>query len=278
MTVSMPDLAHSLPPLPLSPLRGDLDHRFWPRSQHHPAVEWRRQSSLTDYDAAMAFMQDRAEQIYHGTAREMVWLIEHPPLYTAGTSAKPEDLLKADFLPVFASGRGGEYTYHGPGQRIAYVMLDLRARRQDVRAFVAALEAWIIGTLALFGVTAERRENRVGVWVVRPDKAKHDKAKHDKGKPDRMREDKIAAIGIRLKRWVSFHGIAVNIAPDLSHYDGIVPCGIQDHGVTSLADLGLSISMAQFDAALQRSFHDIFGSDLLPTDSDELDKCTLDGQ
>jgi len=224
--------------------RDALDPLFLPQSPHHAPVEWQVQSGLTDYNQAVDFMQARVEQIHQEKARELVWLVEHPPLYTAGTSARPEDLLREDFLPVFATGRGGEYTYHGPGQRVVYVMLDLRARRQDIRAFVSALETWIIATLGVLGIVAERREDRVGVWVVRPDK---------------RQEDKIAAIGIRLKKWVSFHGIAINIAPNLSHYDGIIPCGIEGYGITSLADLGLPITMAQFDNALWRAFSDIFG-------------------
>jgi len=225
-------------------VRDRLDPLFLPKSPDHPPVEWRVAAGLTDYIQAVDFMQERVEAIHQGKAAELVWLVEHPPLYTAGTSAKSRDLLDPDLLPVYATGRGGEYTYHGPGQRVAYVMLDLSKRRQDVRAFVSALEAWIIRTLQHFSVIAERREDRVGVWVVRPDKT---------------REDKIAAIGVRLKKWVSFHGIAVNIAPNLAHYDGIVPCGITGHGVTSLADLGCDVTMAQFDAALELTFHDIFG-------------------
>jgi len=232
------------PPRPYHASRDKLDPLFLPKSPHHPPVEWCIERALTDYVQAVDFMQERVEKIYRGQAAELVWLVEHPPLYTAGTSARSEDLLDPDMLPVFVTGRGGEYTYHGPGQRVAYVMLNLSARRQDVRAFVSALETWIIRTLQYFSITAERREDRVGVWVARPEK---------------LREDKIAAIGVRLKKWVSFHGIAINIAPNLAHYDGIVPCGIKNHGVTSLADLGLCVTMAQFDEALSRTFHEIFG-------------------
>lgn len=214
-------------------------------------VEWRVEPGLTGYEEAVAFMEERAAAIRTGSAEELVWLVEHPPLYTAGTSARAEDLLDADRLPVFKAGRGGEFTYHGPGQRVAYVMLDLKRRREDVRAFVAALEAWIIGALAAFNVRGERREDRVGVWVARPDKPPL-----PDGTPA---EDKIAAIGIRLRRWVSFHGIALNVEPDLSHFTGIVPCGITGHGVTSLVDLGLPVTMEDADAALRASFIEVFG-------------------
>ncbi|EFM59555.1 lipoate-protein ligase B [Brucella sp. BO2] len=180
-----------------------------------------------------------------------MWLVEHPPLYTAGTSANAEDLLTPDRFPVFNTGRGGEYTYHGPGQRVAYVMLDLKRRREDVRAFVASLEQWIIETLAAFNIKGERREDRVGVWVVRPEKPRLADGS--------MCEDKIAAIGIRLRRWVSFHGIAINVEPNLSHYGGIVPCGISEHGVTSLVDLGLPVTMGDVDVALGKAFESVFG-------------------
>jgi len=224
--------------------RDEIEASFFPKMSDHLPVEWRVESGLTDYEAAVVFMQDRVEKIHQGEARELVWLVEHPPLYTAGTSAKSKDLLHADFLPVFSTSRGGEYTYHGPGQRVVYVMLDLKARRADVRAFVSALETWIIRCLQSFDIVATRREDRVGVWVVRPKQG---------------REDKIAAIGIRLKKWVSFHGLAINISPDLAHYAGIVPCGIKNYGVTSLADLGISVGMLQFDALLKHHFHEIFG-------------------
>ncbi|MGI6852585.1 lipoyl(octanoyl) transferase LipB [Mesorhizobium sp. 1B3] len=214
-------------------------------------VEWRIEAGLTSYPHALEFMEARAAEIRDGKAGEMVWLVEHPPLYTAGTSARPQDLIDANRFPVFAAGRGGEYTYHGPGQRVAYVMLDLKRRREDVRAFVAALEEWIIGALARFNVKGERREDRVGVWVIRPDRPPL-----AGGLPA---EDKIAAIGIRLRRWVSFHGIAINVEPDLSHFSGIVPCGITGYGVTSLVDLGLPVTMTDVDLALKSSFHDVFG-------------------
>src|SRR5262245_4108981 len=187
-----------------------------------PAVEWRVEPGLTSYDDAVAFMERRVAEIRAGAAGELVWLVEHPPLYTAGTSAKPADLLDAERFPVFASGRGGEYTYHGPGQRVAYVMLDLKRRREDVRAFVAALEAWIIAALASFNVKGERREDRIGVWVVRPDKPPL-----PDGQPA---EDKIAAIGIRLRRWVSLHGIALNVEHDVSNFTDLVQCGVCGHG------------------------------------------------
>ncbi len=216
-----------------------------------PPVEWRIAPGLTDYEEALAAMEARADAIRAGTAGELVWLVEHPPLYTAGTSARPADLLTPGRFPVFAAGRGGEYTYHGPGQRVAYVMLDLKRRREDVRAFVSALEDWIIGALARFNVKGERRDDRVGVWVVRPDRPSP-----ASGEPA---EDKIAAIGIRLRKWVSFHGIAINVEPDLEHFSGIVPCGIAEHGVTSLVDLGLPVTMHDLDIALKASFETVFG-------------------
>jgi lipoyl(octanoyl) transferase len=211
-------------------------------------VEWRIADDLVAYDSALAHMAARTDLIAAGDAAEQVWLIEHPPLYTAGTSAKPADLVEARF-PVHVAGRGGQFTYHGPGQRVAYVMLDLRRRGQDVRRFVAALEAWIIGTLARFNVVGERREDRVGVWVRRPDKGAG-------------YEDKIAAIGIRIRHWVSLHGIALNVEPDLGHFSGIVPCGISDprYGVTSLVDLGIPVTMPEVDGALRASFEEVFGA------------------
>jgi lipoyl(octanoyl) transferase len=210
-------------------------------------VEWVISDHLEPYDAAISAMEARSEAIARGDAAECVWLLEHPALYTAGTSAKTGDLLDSRF-PVFKTGRGGEYTYHGPGQRVAYAMLNLSERKPDVRAFVAALEAWIIGTLAEFNITGERREDRVGVWVKRPDKG------------DSF-EDKIAAIGIRVRRWVTFHGISLNVEPDLGHFSGIVPCGIKDQafGVTSLVDLGLPVTMADADMALKKGFEAVFG-------------------
>ena len=213
-------------------------------------VEWIISSGLTAHADAVALMEDRVAQIHAGQAPEAVWLVEPPPLYTAGTSARPQDLLDARF-PVHQTGRGGQYTYHGPGQRVAYVMLDLNRRGRDVRAFVGQLEGWVIDALASFGVSGQIREGRVGVWVPRPDKPPL---------PDgQMREDKIAAIGVKLRRWVSFHGIAVNVDPDLSHYGGIVPCGISGHGVTSLVDLGLPVGMADLDVALRQGFARTFG-------------------
>ncbi|WP_026060108.1 lipoyl(octanoyl) transferase LipB [Pseudaminobacter salicylatoxidans] len=230
--------------------RSQIDTSFLPTADSSP-VEWRIEPGFTAYEDALAFMEARAAAIRDGSAAEMVWLVEHPPLYTAGTSARMEDLVDPNRFPVFDAGRGGEYTYHGPGQRVAYVMLDLKRRREDVRAFVAALEAWIIATLARFNVRGERREDRVGVWVVRPDRPPM-----PDGSPA---EDKIAAIGIRLRRWVSFHGIAINVEPELEHFTGIVPCGVTDHGVTSLVDLGLPVTMTDLDIALKTSFETIFG-------------------
>lgn len=214
-------------------------------------VRWRVENGLTDYEKAVQFMEQEAIKIANGEADELVWLVEHPPLYTAGTSAKEQDLIDPDRFPVYKTGRGGEYTYHGPGQRVGYVMLDLKRRKQDVRAFVSALEAWIIGTLDEMNIKGERREDRVGVWVKRPEKAPL---------PDgSMTEDKIAAIGIRLKKWVSFHGISLNVEPELHHFEGIVPCGVQQYGVTSLVDLGLPLTMEDTDLVLQKVFQDIFG-------------------
>lgn len=232
--------------------RDGLDHQFLPINSDALPVDWLVADGLTEYEDALAFMEARVQAIREGKANELVWLVEHPPLYTAGTSARAEDLLTPDSLPVFHTGRGGEYTYHGPGQRVAYVMLDLKRRREDVRAFVAALEQWIIETLAEFNVKGERREDRVGVWVARPEKPRL--ANGD------MCEDKIAAIGIRLRRWVSFHGIAINVEPDLGNYGGIVPCGISEHGVTSLVDLGLPVTMGDLDIALGQAFETIFGA------------------
>jgi lipoyl(octanoyl) transferase len=211
-------------------------------------VEWRLGDGLTGYGEAVAFMEARAAAIAAGRAPELVWLIEHPALYTAGTSASPEELIEARF-PVFESGRGGQMTYHGPGQRVAYVMLDLKRRGPDVRRFVATLEEWIIRTLAAFNVRGERREDRIGVWVRRPEKGDG-------------YEDKIAAIGIRVTRWVTLHGMALNVDPDLSHFSGIVPCGVneQRYGVTSLADLGIPASMHEVDSVLRREFEVLFGA------------------
>jgi lipoyl(octanoyl) transferase len=211
------------------------------------AVEWRIAENPVGYPEAVALMDARAAAIAAGEASELVWLLEHPPLYTAGTNSKPSDLLDQRF-PVFQTGRGGQFTYHGPGQRVAYAMLDLRRRKPDVRAYVAGLEEWIIRTLGAFNVRGVRREDRVGVWVVRPDKGEGF-------------EDKIAAIGVRLKRWVSLHGISINVEPELSHFSGIVPCGVADprYGVTSLVDLGLPVTMHDLDVALKRAFEEVFG-------------------
>jgi lipoyl(octanoyl) transferase len=205
-------------------------------------VEWRTSDRPVLYPEALAAMEARVQGIRAGRERELVWLLEHPPLYTAGTSARPEDLLTPARFPVFTAGRGGQYTYHGPGQRIAYVMLDLQRRGPDLRAYIRRLEEWLILTLHEFGVRGERRAGRVGIWVVKPDGA----------------EAKIAAIGVRIRRWVSYHGVALNLDPNLEHFEGIVPCGIREFGVTSLADLGLDVSMAELDRALRRSFEATF--------------------
>lgn len=213
-------------------------------------VQWAVSPGQVGYAAAVKAMERRVEQITAGQAMELVWLLEHPPLYTAGVSAKDDDLLDATRFPVHRTSRGGQFTYHGPGQRVAYVMLDLNQRGRDVRAFVRGLEQWVIGAIGEFGVPAEVRDGRVGVWVER------------KG-PGWSREDKIAAIGVKVRRWVSFHGISLNVEPDLSHFGGIVPCGISEHGVTSLVDLGVPATMDEADAALKTSFRRVFG-DLCP--------------
>ena len=211
-----------------------------------PDIDWTTLPGLAPYAETLAAMEARAAAIAAGTAPEAVWLLEHPPLYTAGTSAKPADLTDPDRFPVHTAGRGGQYTYHGPGQRVIYVMLDVNRRGRDVRQFVCALENWVIATLAEFNVRGERRPGRVGVWVTQPDRPPN---------PDgTAREAKIAAIGVKLRRWVSFHGISINVEPDLSHFTGIVPCGITGHGVTSLVDLGLPVTMADLDDALVHCF------------------------
>jgi lipoyl(octanoyl) transferase len=215
-------------------------------------VEWLISDGLVPYERAVAEMEARAAAIAEGRAGEAIWLLEHPALYTAGTSARPQDLRAPDRFPVHPTRRGGQYTYHGPGQRVVYVMLDVSRRGRDVRAFVHALEAWVIAALDRFNVVAHAAPDRVGVWVPRPEKPPL-----PDGTP---REDKIAAIGIRLRRWVSFHGIAINVEPDLSHFDGIVPCGIAGHGVTSLVDLGLPVTMADLDAALRATFDEALGA------------------
>lgn len=230
---------------PLVNTRDELDGRFWPETVGAP-VAWTVSDDPVDYDEAVAAMESRVAAIAAGRASELVWLLEHPPLYTAGTSARPGDLVAPDRFPVHATGRGGQYTYHGPGQRVAYVMLDLRRRSPDLRRFVAALESWLIGTLERFNVRGERREDRVGVWVRRPDRGEG-------------AEDKIAALGIRVRRSVTFHGISLNVDPDLSHFDGIVPCGVREGGVTSLVDLGLPVTMHDADVALRTAFEEVFG-------------------
>ena len=216
-------------------------------SSSQPTIEWAVSDGPVDYLFALDVMSRRTAAIRDGRANEVIWLLEHPPLYTAGTGAKAADLLDSGRFPLYRTGRGGQFTYHGPGQRVVYVMLDLKRRGMDVRAFVMRLEDWVIRALAQFNVTGETRRDRVGVWVRRPTK-------------NGMAEEKIAAIGLRVGRWVSSHGISLNVDPDLSHYDGIVPCGIRDMGVTSLADLGLPITLHDVDVALRTSFHQVFGS------------------
>ena len=222
-----------------------------PAAAGSPPVRWLISDGLVPYETAVAEMERQVGLIAAGEADELVWLLEHPPLYTAGTSADSRDLIQPDRFPVFQTGRGGEYTYHGPGQRVAYVMLDLKRRRQDVRAYVAALEEVIIRTLDAMNVKGERREDRVGVWVRRPERPRL---------PDgTMAEDKIAALGIRLRKWVSFHGLSLNVDPELDHFGGIVPCGISAYGVTSLVDLGLPVMMADVDIRLREAFEEVFG-------------------
>ena len=215
-------------------------------SQESDAVEWRISDAPVPYPDALVEMETRVRAISDGFEQEIVWLLEHPALYTAGTSADEKDLLSPDRFPVFKTGRGGQYTYHGPGQRVGYVMLDLKKRGQDVRKYVGDLEQWLIATLAEFGVTGELREGRVGVWVRRPDKGIG-------------REDKIAAIGVRIRKWVTFHGVSLNVDPDLEHFDGIVPCWISQHGVTSLHDLGITATMEDVDVAMRKTFPKVFG-------------------
>jgi len=208
-------------------------------------IEWRVSDAPVPYDEAVAAMEARVAAIRACTAPELVWLLEHPPLYTAGTSARSDDLIAPDLLPVFRTGRGGRYTYHGPGQRVAYVMLDLQKRGNDLRAYVRDLEDWLVRTLQRFNVKGERRDGRVGIWVA------------ESG----GRESKIAAIGVRIRHWVSFHGVSLNVDPDLAHYRGIVPCGISEHGMTSLAALGITATMPEVDAALEAAFTEVFGAD-----------------
>lgn len=231
--------------------RESLEKTFFAAPGQAP-VRWRIAPAPVAYLDAIETMEHEAAAIAAGEADELVWLVEHPPLYTAGTSADAADLVMPDRFPVFQTGRGGEYTYHGPGQRVVYTMLDLKRRKQDVRAFVAALESLVIETLASMNVRGERREDRVGVWVRRPERPALANGT--------VAEDKIAAIGIRLRKWVSFHGLSLNVEPDLDHFGGIVPCGIRGYGVTSLVDLGLPVAMADVDLALRQSFEDIFGA------------------
>jgi lipoyl(octanoyl) transferase len=226
-------------------IRDDLADALLPRDGS-PPVEWAVTDGLVNYPDAVAEMEARVAAIAEGRARERVWLLEHPPLYTAGTSARDEDLVEPSRLPVYPAGRGGRFTYHGPGQRVAYVMLDLNRRTPDLRRYVAALETWLIETLAAFNVCGERREDRVGVWVRRPDKGE-------------AAEDKIAAVGIRVRRWVTFHGVSLNVEPDLSYFTGIVPCGVSVHGVTSLVDLGLPVTMPEVDGVMRGAFERVFG-------------------
>lgn len=226
-------------------LRDRLGEALRPRAGG-PAVEWVIADGLTPYEEAVAAMEARAAAIAAGRAPERVWLVEHPPLYTAGTSARDADLVEPARFPVHRTGRGGQFTYHGPGQRVAYVMLDLNRRTPDLRRYVTALEAWLIATLHHFNIRGERREDRVGVWVRRPERGEG-------------AEDKIAAIGIRVRRWVTFHGVSLNVEPDLAHYEGIVPCGVRRHGVTSLVDLGLPVTMPEVDAVMRDAFEGVFG-------------------
>lgn len=228
------------------PARGDLTASLLPVLPKWMPAEWRVSDGLTEYEEAMAWMDHRVAAIAKGEARECVWLLEHPPLYTAGTSAQAEDLTDPSRFPVFKTGRGGQYTYHGPGQRIAYVMLNLKARTADIRRYVAALEAWLIGTLDAMTIRGERREDRVGVWVKRPERGP-------------AVEDKIAAIGVRVRHSVTLHGISLNVAPDLDDFAGIIPCGVRNHGVTSLEDLGHLVSMPEVDVMLRSEFEKHFG-------------------
>jgi len=213
-------------------------------------VQWEISESEVDYDTSLEKMEKHVKKIIRGEADEKIWLLEHPSLYTAGTSADKKDLVEPNRFPVFQTKRGGQYTYHGPGQRVVYVMLDLNKRGKDIKKFVESLEAWIICTLAEFNVVGHSRKGRVGIWVERPDKPKNVNGL--------IEEEKIAAIGVRLKKWITFHGLSINVDPDLSHFDGIVPCGIKEHGVTSLVDLGLPVSITDLDVALTKSFSKVF--------------------
>ena len=232
---------------------GRLAHKQTLLRADGQSVDWRRFGQIMPYERTLADMERHVAHIHEHKSNEQIWLLEHSPLYTAGTSAQSADLLSNYRFPVFETGRGGEYTYHGPGQRVCYAMLDLNQRGKDVRQLIASLESWLIKTLDHFGVKGEIRENRVGVWVARPEKPPVKGA---------MREDKIAAIGIRVRRWVTFHGLSLNVCPDLEHYSGIVPCGISGHGVTSLHDLGIKASMEEVDEALKEAFIEVFGSPL----------------
>ena len=224
--------------------------KMMPQDETFLNVEWKKSTELVPYAQAVAWMEERVTQILAGNAPEVIWLLEHPPLYTAGTSADAKDLTEPDRFPVFQTQRGGQYTYHGPGQRVIYIMLDVGKRGRDVRKFVKELEIWVIATLDEFNVKGEVRDGRVGVWVQRPDKPLSLSGK--------QAEDKIAAIGIRLRKWISFHGISINVEPELEHFTGIVPCGIPDHGITSLVDLGLPVTIEDLDLALKRSFSQVF--------------------
>jgi len=221
---------------------GAIKQHDWAEAADDGAVDWRVSTAPVDYPAAVAAMEDRVAAIRHGTAPEQVWLLEHPPLYTAGTSANADDLLSPGRFPVYRTGRGGQFTYHGPGQRVGYVMLDLKRRTPDVRRFVHDLEEWLIRALSRFNVVGERRDGRVGIWVAR----------------DGGREDKIAAIGVRVRQWVTFHGVSLNVDPNLAHFDGIVPCGVHGHGVTSLVDLGIPATLEDADIALREAWHEVF--------------------
>ncbi len=221
---------------------GAIKQHDWAEAAQDAAVDWRVSTAPVDYPAAVAAMEDRVAAIRNGTAPEQVWLLEHPPLYTAGTSANADDLLSPGRFPVYRTGRGGQFTYHGPGQRVGYVMLDLKRRNPDVRRFVQDLEEWLIRALARFNVVGERRDGRVGIWVAR----------------DGGREDKIAAIGVRVRQWVTFHGVSLNVDPNLAHFDGIVPCGVHGHGVTSLVDLGIPATLEDVDIALRQAWDEVF--------------------
>ncbi|RCL03458.1 MAG: lipoyl(octanoyl) transferase [Candidatus Tokpelaia sp. JSC161] len=229
-------------------LKDNLKHTFLPTNSSQ-TVEWRVENKRIHYLTAISFMEERVKKIYNHQADELIWLVEHPPLYTAGVSAKPKDLLSKPF-PIYYTNRGGQFTYHGPGQRVIYVMLDLKSRKEDIHAFISALEEWGIHALAKVKITGVRRKKRIGIWIPRSTPSVNQNL---------LKEDKIAAIGIRLWKWISFHGMAININPCLEHYKGIIPCGMPEHGITSLKKIGLSITMAEFDLALRTTFNKIFG-------------------